>query len=90
MGDFRREKCEKCGLETSFPDAPDLELVCAVCKFLGDRSLVALLADPSPERLAKFRAATPGRLRDEREGRRNADGLLNFEGDPRDDRVTFR
>lgn len=87
MGNRIWMTCSRCRRTTSFglDGGVSENPVCTVCQFLGDRSLVWLLRNPAPERLARFFAAPPSRLREEREGRRGVDGTLDFEGDPRHD-----
>jgi hypothetical protein len=54
--------CVGCGGMTVLPQSPGNKYVpeCGTCKRLGDRSLVRLLKDPTPERIARFLAASPG------------------------------
>jgi hypothetical protein len=80
-------KCERC--ENAFPwnGIGERPVTCALCLHLGDRSLVWLLRDPTPERLALFRAAPPGHLRFQREtGGASAPQGRTFRGDPRHER----
>lgn len=78
-------ECERCGNTFAHFGAPPGPAECAVCEHLGDRSLVWLLKDPSPERLALFRAAPPGWLRFQRETGR-ASQWHDWKGDPRHER----
>ena len=61
--------CSGCGNESwlhgetvmrMIDDGRDKTYECGTCVILGDRSLVKLLRDPTPERIAAFRASPPG------------------------------
>jgi hypothetical protein len=59
--------CERCGNDFSWDEAGSQPSQCAVCLHLGDRSLVGLLRDVTPDSLERFRNAPPGWLRAQRE-----------------------
>ena len=54
------KNCERCGCKITYLGVSDPPRECVLCKFLGDRSLVWLLRDPTPENIAAFRAAPRG------------------------------
>ena len=61
FGDFTVQCSNGCGQKLTFMSVPDGPRCCAVCRQLGDRSLVVLLkSEKTPERIAAFRAAPSG------------------------------
>lgn len=59
--------CERCGNDFSWNEAGERPSRCAVCLHLGDRSLVWLLNNTTPDNIERFRNASPGWLRAQRE-----------------------
>lgn len=79
------ERCPGCGSNYSLEvPVPEVLPECAVCEFLGPKSCVKLMRDPTPERIAAFRAAPPGWLRVQRDtGNPVLPRAVEFKGDPR-------
>lgn len=78
--------CDRCTNRFAFHGmvGETMPSTCKLCEYLGDRALVPLLRDPTPEAVARFMAAPPGHLRFQREtGRVVAPQSHTFRGDPR-------
>ena len=53
--------CSRCGNDAKLPEGSSLEAAeCKLCESLGDRALVPLLRNPTPEAIARFLAAPKG------------------------------